>query len=103
MRTSRLIGVCTLVLFFVIGIIVYALRSQEPAYQGKKLSRWLLELDFGKWPRDGSFVAADEAIRQIGTNAFPAIKRLLRSRSSALKTKVVAFVSRRRFLGLSIT
>src|ERR1051325_6800375 len=102
MRSGRLIAVCTLALFVVIGIIAYGRRSHEPAYQGKKLSEWLPELDFGKWPRNGSFVAADEAIRQMSTNAFPAIEQLLRSRNSALKTKVVALVNRRRFPGLSI-
>jgi len=103
MRTGRFIAVCSLALFGVIGIIAYGLRSHEPAYQGKKLSQWLLELDFGRWPRNGSFVAADEAIRQMSTNAFPAIEQLLHARSSALKTKVVALVNRRGLHDLSIT
>ena len=66
MKTARLTAGCILFLIVVLGIMSFAFRSREPVYQGKKLSQWLPELDTGRWPRDGHFIPADEAIRQMG-------------------------------------
>lgn len=47
----------------------------------------------GRWPRLER-VPADDAIREIGTNGFPVIQALLRSRDSQLKSNVIRFVNR---------
>ena len=84
-KLSVTIGIAIL---SVVGVATYTPSQREPVYQGKKLSVWLAEANAGRWPRQGA-VAADEAIRQIGTNAFPQITQLLRSRDSALISKLV--------------
>jgi HEAT repeat protein len=52
-------------------------QGQEPSYQGKPLSRWAddMTLDHSKAVRD----QAQEAIRQIGTNAIPFLLEELRA------------------------
>ena len=82
-------------------------RETEPMYQGKPLIEWLeacptciiwfagpVPYDFS--PRAGvSPLAkrnAEEALRQAGTNAIPTLLRLLRSRDSALKLKLIPLV-----------
>jgi hypothetical protein len=66
-------------------------------YQGKKLNEWLAEANRGSWPRQTT-VPADEAIRHIGTNAFPMIAQLLRSRESALKSKLLRLYYKQSFI-----
>ncbi len=102
MKTKRLITVCVFTLFVALGVATYALRKREPIYQGKTLSEWLVEASTGTWPRQGS-VPADEAIRQIGTNAFPMISQLLRFRDSALKLKLIRVFYKQSFLQIHIT
>ena len=102
MKKSRLIFVCLLTGLVVICGVIYVLRPPEPRYQGKSLSVWLAETDTGSWPRQSSN-PADEAIRHIGTNAFPMIARLLRSRDSALKLKLLQVSYKLPFLHLHIT
>ena len=102
MKKSRLIFVCLLTGVVVICGVIYVLRPPEPRYQGQSLSVWLAETDTGSWPRQSSN-PADEAIRHIGTNAFPMIARLLRSRDSALKLKLLQVSYKLPFLHLHIT
>jgi len=84
-----------------IAVVTWALPPREPHYQGKPLSRWLTEASTGSWPRP-SPVPADEAIRQIGTNAFPMVARLLRSHDSPLKRKLMALYYRQSFIHIYI-
>jgi hypothetical protein len=102
MKKNGLVIVCVLTGLVVVCGAIYALRSPEPSYQGKSLSVWLAETDFGTWPRQSSD-PADEAIRHIGTNAFPTITRLLRSRDSALKLKLLQVSYKLPFLRLHIS
>ena len=66
------------------GVIVWqGLREREPVYQGKPLSVWLQ-----RYNTHGSFIGlrpepmADEAVRQIGTNAIPTLLHMLRAHDS---------------------
>jgi hypothetical protein len=77
-------------------------RRPEPTYQSTKLSDWLAQLDYGHWPR-GDGVPADEAIRHMGTNVFPEIRRLLRVKDSTLKLRTIALLQKQRFIRLHIT
>lgn len=63
-----------------------ALRPSEPVYQGKRLSYWLKGYHFNdKRPEHQK---ADEAVRQIGTNAFPTLLRMLSEKDSDLTIKL---------------
>ncbi len=85
-----------------IVVVIRTLSPSEPVYQGKTLNRWLIEAGRGSWPRQ-SPVPADEAIRQIGTNGFPSIAKLLRSHDSALKCKLLALYYKQSFISIKIT
>jgi len=89
MKRTRLIIICVLTGLIAIAAGMYALRPREPSYQGKSLSIWLEEATTGThtWPQSTN--SADEAIRHIGTNAFPMVTRLLHSRDSVAKLKLI--------------
>ena len=62
----------------VIGVVVLvgllgwiSNREREPRYAGKKLSDWVQELTLNGLEADSRIKQANEAIRQIGTNALP--------------------------------
>ena len=74
-------------LVMLVGVIAWqVLREREPVYQGKRLSGWLQGYIHG-----GSYIGvqpepeADEAVRQIGTNATSALLHMLRAHDSNLK------------------
>jgi hypothetical protein len=101
MKRKRLIVVSALTAIAVIGVALYAFYRPEPVYQGRTLSSWLVEANHGVFPRqNGVNVPADEPIRQIGTNAFPKICELLRSRDSAAKAQLILFVNRHSLFGI---
>ena len=101
-KRKRLVVISTLTAIAVVGVAVYAFHPREPVYQGKSLSAWLVEANRGGWPRQGAIIPADEAIRQIGTNAFPKITELLRSRDSAAKANLILFVNRHSIFGIHL-
>jgi HEAT repeat protein len=103
MKWNFLITACLLAAIAVVALLIHALREPEPVYQGKRLSEWLPELDVGAWPRRGSIAPADEAIRNIGTNAFPRILQLLRAHSLPPKAALVAFLNRQQIKRIHIT
>jgi hypothetical protein len=64
--------------------------ASEPAYNGKALSEWLI-LDHSGELLDKS---AEQAIRQIGTNAIPTLLELLGATPSNRKSRVRKFESK---------
>ena len=83
------------------GLAWKILLSREPVYQGRSLNSWLHDLDSSiqeRLPVEQVRVlmaekqkkreVAQEAIRQIGTNALPALITMLRSKDSKLKEKL---------------
>jgi ribosomal protein L7/L12 len=65
--------------------------SSEPQYQGRRVSAWVRDLQ-GKSAADRE--KAEAALRQIGTNALPVLRRQLHLQDSALKLALVRFVWR---------
>jgi HEAT repeat protein len=89
------------------GVIGWqGLREREPVYQGKRLSRWVKDyaLVFRLPPNAApSTPNADEAVRQIGTNAIPTLLRMLRAKDSPLKDKLVALAQRQHIIKIEYT
>jgi len=100
MKRRRVIIVCVLAAIALV-VAIWMLPRREPVYQGKTLSQWISEASIGSWPRQ-SPLAADEAIHQIGTNGFPIITKLLRSRDSALKSRLLALYYKQSFIRIHI-
>lgn len=75
------------------GVCVCALRPREPVYQGKRLSGWLNEMEelqsFPSIGRAQRWGRAEEAVRQMGTNAMPQLLQMLRVKDSWLKRQVM--------------
>jgi len=68
------------------------LRPHEPTYNGKFLSVWLEQFSANHFRHRGSVAdkQAEEAIRQIGTNALPIFLKLITAKDSPLKQKLMA-------------
>jgi HEAT repeat protein len=81
------------------AVLVWAawffLKHREPVYQGKTLNAWMEQcnkylLASKNSPELAKREEAQAAIRQIGTNALPALLGMVRARDSALKAKLIA-------------
>jgi HEAT repeat protein len=79
---------------------VVLLQSREPAYKGKALSAWLQDWD-NSFGRPGAPIRPDlvakieNAIRQMGAEAVPSLRKMLRKRDTGIRQKVVAYCSKR--------
>jgi hypothetical protein len=51
----------------------------DPVYQGKRLSKWLEQMDTGSWPRT-TYCPADGAVREMRNKTLPLINQMLRAR-----------------------
>ena len=91
MRTkSKLLTVAGIVFLSVVGLVVVLVVSfREPVYLGKPVSEWVEEFD-----GQGDAPAA-KALVQIGEKSDPWLVRMLRSRDTPLKVKVVQWLTAR--------
>ena len=74
------------------GLVWQILRPHEPVYGGKHLSSWLEQYATNHFvrPRSAADKEAETAIRQIGTNALPVLLKLIATKDSRLKQKLMA-------------
>ncbi len=77
-----------------VGVIAWHVRPTEPIYKGKALSGWLKAYAIP----GGQEALADEAVRQVGTNAIPALLGLLRFEDSALKVEFLDLMQRQHII-----
>jgi HEAT repeat protein len=88
MKRRTLLALALLV--FAIGLVLilrFRAVSLEPAYGGRPLRDWLLELD--KDSGSTNYLAARKAIGSMGTNALPALIRYLRIQDPPLNAQRV--------------
>jgi HEAT repeat protein len=73
-----------LIFLTILAVSLFWVVSQpnEPRYEGRRVSAWVRELQ-GKGP--AARARAEKALRQIGTNAIPVLRRELRSEDSTVK------------------
>jgi HEAT repeat protein len=65
-------------------------NQSEPVYQGKPLGFWLKGYSgYTSITNGPSSEQADEAVRQIGTNAIPLLLRMLRAKDSSFRIWVI--------------
>jgi HEAT repeat protein len=91
-----------LALALIFGAVVtgYFVMPREPRYQGRSLSAWLAELDLeSSYSQD----KPAEAVRAIGTNALPWLRRMLRSEGPIWERAMVAFNARQSLIQFPIT
>jgi HEAT repeat protein len=98
-RLMRRRYVIALVLLIMAAGIAFVLGSiAEPSYQGKRLSGWLRDL---RNPSPLVQCRAQEALRQIGTNAMPVLRRMLHAEDSSVRTNLVNLLQRQTLIKLS--
>jgi len=85
-RRILFIAATALVLSFLIWVLW---PSREPVYQGKSLSVWLHQYHTNRWPLD---IEAKTAIRHFGSNAPPVLLRMMSTRESPVRMKLLALV-----------
>ncbi len=94
------------IIFLALLLVIAAfqfLRPTEPTYNGRKLSQWLSDLEYSSvYP---SIVANDAAIavRHIGSNAVPALVKMVRAKDFVFKLKLMELVAKQSFFKISFT
>lgn len=72
-------------------------RHEEPVYQGKSISEWL-KLYYKSDDGSEAEKQAKAAIRNIGTNGFPTLLRLMQTPDSDFRTKLKALMREQTFI-----
>ncbi len=73
---------------------------KDPVYQGRRLSGWLADLDLES---PGPPEPAIQAVRAIGTNAFPRLLEMLRAKDPFWRRALIAFDARQSFLQIRVS
>jgi HEAT repeat protein len=99
-RNHHRIWLAALALTLTSGIAWLVLNSRESklVYQGKRLSTWLETYQLSKAQHQQAWHEADEAVRQIGTNAIPTLLAMLRRSDSAWKLHLLDFAQKQRLI-----
>jgi len=96
-RTKRIL-VAALLVVAAGGLVWLAMQPREPSYQGKPLSFWLscAETNSASFYdlEDPKIIECRQAIRAIGTNAIPALLRILKAKDSGVKRAVANLIDR---------
>ncbi len=83
LRKKWRVGLVAVLGLAAIGALLYASRTQEPSFQGRKLGEWLADIANTRDDREAE--PASNAVRQIGTNAIPYLLGMMRAEDSKLK------------------
>lgn len=87
---KRTVIVCATVGFLLIAFAICVLLSErEPAYNGKTLTQWLVEIQEVGMSNRAKYKQCSEAIYTIGTNAIPTLIRMVDRSDSPLKLKAI--------------
>ena len=70
--------------------MTYLLSNHEPQYEDRALSEWLNNLDGGIANSEIGWLAAEEAIRQMGRKSLPYLIRLLKTEALACFAEIEA-------------
>jgi HEAT repeat protein len=80
----------------VCGLSYFWISSAEPSCQGRSLSEWTEQL---RYPQtEGDLKSAEQAIRQLGSNAVPHLLKELRSKDSCARVKMIALLRKHQVL-----
>lgn len=73
-------------------------RTPEPTYKGKRLSIWLKGYDDQNKMAGTEWQAADDAVRNAGTNAIPTLLRMLIANDSRFTSRLINLLENQRII-----
>jgi hypothetical protein len=94
-------GLVVLLALGTIGMLSYVSRRNEPSFQGRTLSEWLSDIENAR--DDRAAEPANNAVRQIGTNAIPYLLGMMRAEDSKLKETFNTLVTKAHIYRLRIS
>jgi len=104
----RRIVIGSLVVVALAGLAWFVLDrpEPEPVYQGKTLTQWLQlyktqPKNWDHFEEPDEWGQADEAIRQMGTNAYPFLLDMMRAFDAPWKLKFIALAQKQRLVTIS--
>jgi hypothetical protein len=77
--------------------------ATEPSYEGKPLSHWLEQYRLARHHGVLGQAQSEEAVRAIGTNAFPVLIRMIQTHDSRLKQLLMNWSSKQTLFQLGFT
>ncbi|MDB6112122.1 MAG: hypothetical protein JWR69_3872 [Pedosphaera sp.] len=98
-RLTIIAPLLVLAVALTVAVVNYVKYRHEPEYHGKQLSVWLTEGAIA-WSEGGDEATgpAKEAVRHMGTNALPALLRMVRAANSPFTLKWQALANKTRFI-----
>jgi hypothetical protein len=85
-------GLVVVLVLAAIGVVLYVSRTNEPSFRGRALSQWLSDIENAR--DDQAAESANNAVRQIGTNAIPYLLGMMRAEDSKLKETSITLLAR---------
>ena len=82
------------------AIVFSTMERREPVYQGRRLSQWLDDFDGSGSPKEA---VAKDAIRQMGTQALPALVGLLGRTDVPFKRTLASWLGRQSLVQIRFT
>jgi hypothetical protein len=99
-RRLKIPSLALLMILVVAGLGLRSFLEREPSYEGKVLSTWLQDFDLESVRPPEK---AKQAVRTIGTNSFPLLRRMLGATDPLWKKAVIALNAKQSFIQLPIT
>jgi len=97
-RYTRILIVCLLLIFLSLCVVTLLRVPRDPEFQGKRLSTWMKEYNSWNW----QIKPQTQVLRQYGKTAEPLLQRMLRSRDSSLKTKLLNLLSKQSVIKIQV-
>jgi HEAT repeat protein len=93
--TAVVLSACAVAAYWIV------VPPREPVVDGESLSFWLDQYNANLTAGGGMRVKAEEAVRQIGTNAIPHLLIMLRVRDAGLKRKLLELLHKQSLIRIS--
>jgi hypothetical protein len=103
MRSKKAIITAILLGLAIVGLIMAFRAPSEPIHEGKPLSAWLLKFSDTQERLDENETKALHTVRAMGTNALPALMRMLQARDSKFKDRTRNLLQRQKLIRIPLS